>query len=297
MTSIRHGSGVFSGFAGALRRGSCGLVAFAALTLATAQEPIHTAQAVRQLGKEQADAHRAVQLRGVVTFFDEVLYSRFIQDETAGIYLRESTNTPGLQPGQLVEVSGTTSSGEYAPIIMPEQVRVIGEAPLPAARPVTYEELASGREDSQFVEISGIVRSAHLEEASQYHLLELATGGGRLSVYARKIPVAQPEELVDSVVRVRGVCSTLFNRQRQLFAIRLMAPRPEDLRIETPAAADPFGIAPRAIGSLLQFTPRETYGHRVKVAGTVIYQEPGKVLFLQDGQEGLQVRTRQIDPL
>jgi PAS domain S-box-containing protein len=262
-----------------------------------AAEQLRTAAEVRGLTVEQAQRQLPVKLRGVVTFFDENLFSRFIQDETAGIYLRESTNTPWLTPGQVVEVEGVTSPGEYAPIVEPEHVRVVGQAPLPTPRPVTYEELASGKEDSQFVEIAGIVRSVHLDEASEHHLIQIATGGGRLSVYARELPVAKSAALVDSTIRVRGVCSTQFNRQRQLFAIRLMVPRSEDLVIMIPAAADPFAVPARPIGSLLQFTPRETYGHRVKVAGTVIYHQPGSVLFLQDGMEGLQAHSQQADAL
>ncbi len=262
-----------------------------------AAEELRTAASVRGLTVEQAQQHAPVRLRGVVTFFDENLFSRFIQDETAGIYLRESSNTPALVAGQLVEVEGVASPGEYAPIIEPRLVQVVGEAPLPAPKPVTYEQLASGTEDSQFVEIEGIVRSVQLHEASQHHLIEIATGGGRLSVYARQLPVKRTEDLLDSTVRVRGVCSTLFNHRRQLFAIRLMVPRPEDLVIEQPAPAQPFSIAARPIGSLLQFAPQETYGHRVKVVGTVIYYEAGQALFLQDGEQGLEVQTRALDPL
>jgi signal transduction histidine kinase len=260
-------------------------------------EELRSAAAVRGLTVEQAQQRQPVRLRGVVTYFDETLFSRFIQDDTAGIYLRDSTNTPALRPGQRVEVEGTTSPGEYAPIVVPERVTVLGEAPLPAPKPVTYEQLASGQEDSQFVEIAGIVRWVHFDEASQHHLIEIATGGGRLSVFARQLSVKRNEELLDSTVRVRGVCSTQFNHQRQLFAIRLMVPRPDDLVIELPAPRDPFGIPWRPIGSLLQFAPQETYGHRVKVAGAVIYYEPGQALFLQDGEQGVEVQTKQQEPL
>lgn len=261
-----------------------------------AQE-LQTAASVRGLTFEQAQQHRPVKLRGVVTFFDENLYSRFIQDETAGIYLREFTNTLALKAGQLVEVEGVASPGEYAPIVEPRRIVVVGEAPLPTPKPVTYEQLASGTEDSQFVEIAGIVRSVQLHEASQHHLIEIATGGGRLSVYARQLPVKRTEDLLDSTVRVRGVCSTQFNHRRQLFAIRLMVPRPEDLVIEQPTPAQPFDIAARPIGSLLQFAPQETYGHRVKVVGTVIYYEAGQALFVQDGEQGVEVQTRAVEPL
>ncbi len=260
-------------------------------------EVLRTATAVRALSVEQARQQLPVRLRGTVTFFDEALFSRFIQDATAGIYLRESTNTPPLLPGQIVEVEGTTSPGEYAPIVVPSRVAVVGSAALPAAKPVTYEELASGNEDSQFVEITGIVRWVRRDEPSDYQVVEITTGGGRLSVYVRQLPAQRSEDLLDSTVRVRGVCSTQFNHQRQLFAIRLMVPRPDDLVVVSPAAQEPFAIAGRTIGSLLRFEPQETYGHRVKVAGNVIYYEPGRLMFLQEGEQGVEVQTRGREPL
>jgi len=162
---------------------------------------------------------------------------------------------------------------------------------------VTYEELASGVEDSQFVEITGIVRSDRWVEDVQYHLIEIAAGGGRLLVYTKELPVKDPSDLLDSTVRVRGVCSTQFNHQRQLFAIRLMVPRPEDLTIEVPATVNPFSGAAGPIGSLLQFAPQATYGHRVKVAGVVIYFDPGSAVFLQDGGHGVEVQTKDREPL
>ncbi len=238
-----------------------------------------------------------MQLRGVVTFFNEELFSRFIQDETAGIYLFDAGLPVHFTPGQIVEVRGRTGPGEYAPIVVPESIELVGQGALPAARPVSFEQLASGQEDSQFVEITGIVRAAYREPGASYFLAHLATGGGRLSVYAPQLPVTEPGQLVDATVRVRGVCSTQFNRQRQLFAIRLLVPRPEDVIVEIPAPADPYGIPLRALGSLLQFTPQENYGHRVRVQGIVTYYEPGRMLFLDDGEHGLEVQTREQMPL
>ena len=259
--------------------------------------PLLTAAAVRGLTVEQAKRPMHVRLRGVVTFFDENLFSRFIQDDTAGIYLQTSRIMPTLVPGQLVEVEGISSAGEFAPVVVPEKVRVLGAAALPASKPVTYEQLASGKEDSQLVEVAGVVRAVQLHEASQHYVVEIATGGGRLSVYTRQLPVKSADELLDSTVRVRGVCSTQFNHQRQLFAIRLMVPQPDDLVIEISAPKNPFAITARPIGSLLQFDPQESYGHRVKVAGTVIYYEPGKQIFLQSGDQGVEVETKVREPL
>jgi signal transduction histidine kinase len=266
---------------------------------AKSEQDLRTVAAIRDLSVEQTRQKIPAHLKGVVTFFDGQLYSYFLQDETAGIYLQVPTNQtlPSLNSGQVIEVTGYSSPGEYAPVVMVNSWRAVGTAPLPAPKVVTYEQLASGTEDSQFIEITGVVRSVKPVENLPYRLIEIATGGGRLLVYAQDLPVKQMDELLDSTIRVRGVCSTKFNRKRQLFAIRIMVPRPEDLQIEVPAARDPFAIAARPIGSLLQFSPQQTYGHRVKVTGTVIYNFPGEVAYLDDGEQGVKILTEETNAL
>jgi hypothetical protein len=256
-------------------------------------EELRTADQVRHLSPAEAAKSLPVRLRGVVTFSDAGLYSRFIQDATAGIYFTESTNLPPLRAGQEVELTGTTSPGEYAPIVVTTGLQVLGESPLPPARKVTAAELVGGSLDSQMVEISGIVRSVRFEEETQNFLIDVMSGGERFTAYAKTLPVTEPGALVDSVIRVRGVCSTLFNRLRQLLGFRLLVSRPEDVVFETRPASDPFAIAAQPINSLLRFAPQGTYGHRVKVTGTVSCQEPGRAVFIQDEAEGLYVQTRQ----
>jgi len=266
--------------------------------LAEEEQPrlLTAAAQVRNLTVAEAERHHPVKLRGVVTFYDDALFSRFIQDETAGIYLNE-TNVPALLAGQLVEVEGFTSPGEYAPIIVPGRVRIMGMAELPAPRPVTFDQLASGKEDSQFVEVAGIVRSVLFQESSRDYLIELATGGGRLTVYAHELPTLPTQDLVDSTVRIRGVCSSQFNRQRQLFAIRLLVPKAEDVTVEIPAATNPFAIPARKISSLFRFAPQGTYGHRVKISGTVTCFQPRSGLYVQDENYGLFAQTKSAAPL
>ncbi len=144
---------------------------------------MHTAEQVRRLTAEQAAKHYPVRLRGVVTAFDQPLYYPFIQDETAGIYVGDPGNLEPLTPGDLVEIEGTTNPGEYAPIIMPQKVKVLGSGTWPQAKPSSFEQLTSGQEDSQFVEIHGIVRSTALD-ATKHLMIDIATGGGRLTAYA-----------------------------------------------------------------------------------------------------------------
>jgi len=276
------------------------ICALAARPVAGADATDHvltTAAQIRGLSAADADLQHPVKLHGVVTFYDKGLYSHFIQDDTAGIYLLELTNGPALQAGQIVDVTGVTGAGEFAPIINPTAITVVGQAPLPTATPVSLEQLVSGREDSQFVEFKGLVRSVRLDPDSQNYLIDIVTGGERFTVYARQLPVTQPQDLVDSVIKVQGVCSTLFNHQRQLFGLRLLVPQADGLTVETPAPHSPYDLPLQKVNSLLQFSPEGTFGDRVKVTGTVVYFEPGSAVFIQDDTGGLHCQTLQRDAL
>lgn len=256
-----------------------------------------TASLVRMLSASEAARQLPVKLQGVVTFYDETLFSQFIQDGTAGIYLSGLTNIPPLLPGQMVEVEGVTGPGEYAPVILPTSVKLVSQDKLPAAEPVSLTQLISGHKDSQLVEFTGIVRAVHYEKESGYFLIDFEQGGDRITVYSKQLPIQQAQDLVDSTVKVCGVCSTMFNHQRQLFGVRVLVPTADGLIVEKPAPANPFDTASQKINSLLQFTPEGTSSDRIKVTGTVVYYEPGTALFIQNDGAGLYCRTLQRDPL
>jgi PAS domain S-box-containing protein len=260
---------------------------------------LRTADEVRQLTPDEAERHYPVRLQGIVTFSDQNNFYLFVQDPTAGIYFRlaPSLGSPPLAPGQLIEIDGEADPGEFAPVVMAHKIDILGAGTFPTASPVSYQQIASGQEDSQFVEIHGTVRAAQFDAQSGFYLVDIATGGGRLTAYAKRLPVAQSGDLVDSMVTVRGVCVTQFNHQRQLFNIQLLVPRPTDLVIEKAAPQNPFDVATLPIERLLQFTPQGPYGHRVKVTGTVIYRQDGDTLYIEDQSEGLYVETRQAGAL
>ncbi len=253
--------------------------------------PLTQAGSVRNLSPEQAARAIPVQVRGVVTF---VFNSRscFVQDSSAGIFVGNGVEAPGLSPGDLVEVKGVSDPGEYAPIIRPTELQRLSRTNLPVAARVSYADLMTGREDSQWVEVLGLVRAAYAE-AQGPPSLDIDMGGGRITIFLP--PPVRPDlqRLVDSTVRIRGVCGTWFNRLRQLFGVRLMVPSWENITVEEPAGGEAPDQLAQPIGTLLRFTPQGSYGHRVKVVGTLVLQQPGRALFLQDQQHGLYVLTRQ----
>jgi len=70
-----------------------------------------------------------------------------------------------------------------------------------------------------------------------------------------------------------------------------------DIQVIKPAPAPPGASSTRRINTLLRYAPQEEHGHRVKVAGVVVLQQPGRALVIADETQGLYILTRQTTPL
>ncbi len=274
-----------------------GLTPMAARAVDLSLPELHTTEEIRRMPAKQAERHYPVKLHGVITYFDQrssLKAYRFIQDGTGGIYFYTGAEVAGqnFRAGQVVDLEGETGQGEFAPVVVAHAIHVLGDGSLPEAKQPSFEALFSGQEDSQFVEINGIIHSVHLDTETSNYVLDIASGGGHVMAYAAHIPMRNSDDLVDSTVRVRGVCITHFNQQRQLFDLGLMVPDMNGITIEQGASANPFALPIEPIKNILQFKWRETYGHRVKVFGVVTYVSDNK-LYIQDETEGLCVQASQ----
>ena len=100
--------------------------------------------------------------------------------------------------------------------------------------------------------------------------------------------------LVDSAVTVRGACGTLFNDRRQLVGVQIFAPSVDEVSVDQPSPADPYALPVLPVNSLMQFTPAQVSGRRMRVQGVVTWHEPGHSIFVQDDSGGLVVETEQV---
>src|SRR5262245_18976389 len=138
------------------RFGERGLWGLLLILLATpvpgAERPVlTTAEQVRRLSAEEADSRFRVRLEGVLTFFAQRTPSRqfrFLQDETAGIYIypTSSADLTTAAAGQRVEIEGYTGRGEFAPVVFIKRFGVLGEGSFPASKRVSFETLRQGEE-------------------------------------------------------------------------------------------------------------------------------------------------------
>lgn len=263
-------------------------------TLSSSPEllPILTSiEEVRALSVEEASRGYPVRIEGVVTYCDGEWYCLFVQNKTSGIYISLHGEYRQLEIGQWVEVNGFSAPGHFAPIIIKPHLNVLGERPLPVALPMTIHRLLKGHEDSQRVEIEGVVRNMRVDTG--HLLLTLATHGDKIQVQIPRFwHTPAPTNLVDAEVLVRGVCGTQFNDHRQLTGAIIFAHDTNCLQVIRPAPQDPFNIPLSRIDSLRKFSPRQTSEHRVRVQGIVTFRDPNWcTLFLQESNAAVYVRT------
>jgi signal transduction histidine kinase len=257
------------------------------------EELLTNAADVISLPAERAARSIKVLVTGVVTAADPTLKGRFfVQDSTGGVFV-DNANGPRPEPGDVVEVSGISHVGAYAPIITAPSLRKIGAKPLPPAKPIPVERLMSGAEDSQRIEISGIVRAARVDGSRLD--VDLVTGGYRFRAYAPIPPGMDPQTLVAAHVRVRGTAAEAHNRSlRQLIAAEVYVPVLADFVVEESETTNPFNEPVIPVNGLAQYRRDNSLSRRVHVRGTVTLQRLGESLFLQDATGGLQVQSREL---
>jgi len=254
--------------------------------------PFATVEQVREITPEQANKHEAVRLRGVITFSDwNADRGLFLQDQTAGIYIGLSVEGD-LPVGEEVEVDGTISAGDFVPMVMARQIRRLGPQPLPEPHHVSYEQLATGKEDSQWVEVRGVVRSV-IASTKDRTRVDLLVSGQRLTALVGRLDVTNAQRLIYANVRVQGVCRTRFNRKRQLRAPFLSLSSSTNIIVEVAPPGTPVEVP---MASLLQFNSEGYYGRRVEVRG-VVTEQKGNSLFIQDQGASLYVKSHQDTPV
>jgi signal transduction histidine kinase len=257
-------------------------------------EVLTNASEVLSLSAEQASHSIKVSVKGIVTAAEPGWSGRFfVQDASGGVFV-DNVGGVSPSPGDVVAVSGISYPGGYAPCITAPRWEKLGEAPLPRAKPVTIEQFMSGTEDSQRIEISGVVRTAWTN--SNRLGVELASGGYRFHEYSPIPPEINPQKLIGAMVRVRGTAAVSFNAPlRHFITVVIFSPQLSDFIVEEPVKVDPFKEPLTPLNGIAQYRKNRSLNNRVHVKGVVTYQRKGEDLFIQDGTYGLQIKTTQDD--
>jgi len=249
---------------------------------------------IRRLTPEDAARGYPTRIRGVVTYYNVLQRDLFIQDSTAGIWVDSDYAKPDLHVGEFVEVEGVSGLGDFAPEIERSRFRHLGEAPLPKPAKPSSDELASGRQDSQWIEVEGVVRSTAERDGGL--VLNFSAGAFECRVLVLKYP-SPPPGIMDARVRIRGVFSGLYDSTSARFiGFQILTPSWDNIQILSRPPRAQFSLPVRTIPLFLRLTPEGAFTHRVHVRGTVLLQQTGLVSVRDHGQ-ALWVRTTQVGAL
>jgi signal transduction histidine kinase/DNA-binding response OmpR family regulator len=260
-----------------------------------------TTRQVHSLTSEQAAGRLPVHLQAVVTYYDPYVDVRhaalFVHDSTGAIFVSIPVRPIlPLHAGTIIDLSGVSGAGDYAPIVDSAQIRIIGESQVPAEAPTaSLARLLTGAEDGQWVEIGGVVHS--ILTSGKNVTMNVTISDGIVRATTVKQEGVDYERFVDATVRIHGNAAPLFTKNRQMIGVHLFFPSIAQAKVVEPSPGDPFVLPIQAIGSLLRFAPKTAFVHRSHVQGRVTLQWPGRTVCIEDGNQGLCAQTTQTAPL
>lgn len=256
-------------------------------------------QQVRELAPHQASAGLPVRLRGVVTFSIPSIATLFIHDGSAGIFVEQTLgpNANGPQKGDLIEVSGITGEGLFAPVIKGrnshgatwERIKHIG---LPEPRKVNGLELSDPSADSDWISIDARVLEVLMDD-DDLILACLANNHEFRVLLEGPLPhESVPWDLAESHIRVRGVVATTFNSGRQMTSRFLRTASLNDIILLDNSIRQPAEPKLVRADELLQVDgpgPDDL----IRIRGIAALALPGQGMFLQVDGGGIWVQTAQ----
>jgi len=246
---------------------------------ASGAEPLRLNRSILAMAPSEAEREALVVVEGVVTLYAPELQLCFVQDSSAGIYCYPAQWPAELHTGDKVRVRGKTGQGHFSPIIQHATFEVLGRGEPPRASPVAVEQLATGRHDSQWVSVEGVVHKQGLGHASLD--IDLASGHSHLKVLVMNPAEARALQLVDARVRFTGVAASAYNTRGQLVGFHLFVPGMGQIELLSPAP-DPFQLPLSSSDDLLAYASDGEADRRTRLKGVVAVNVPGVALFLQD---------------
>ncbi len=234
-------------------------------------------------------------LHPVVSYFDPVAHNLFFNDSTGGIWMEWTPKLPAVQVGDQVDLTGRTTF-TFAPDVADAHWKVIGRAPAPKPYPVSYDQMMSTAYDSQWVQVEGVVRQAeylHRTPTEKLFWMELAMAGDNIDLEIPWDGSPVPSGLIDSRIRVQGICGAEFNPKQQMVGVNLYVPSLHEITILESAASQIVTGAPTPIGTLQRFGNPAAGTHRIKLEGTVTAVLPAHGFYMTDKSGSINVLSRQ----
>ena len=271
----------------------------AASTAAAAplQVSLSTVAAVRALSNQEAARHLPVDLQATVTFFRWYEKTLFVQEAGVGVYVYATTDLR-LQPGDLVRVRGTTS-GSFNPIVVSNDIALLGHGELPRPVPATWRSLIRADDDCLWVTARGTVKVAEMGFSSGRVVTHLLLGmdGGIAEALVDSDDPAKIKGLLDAEIEITAVGGEQFDGKMQQTGVQLHVPSMAYVRVLKRSKEDLWSIPLTPMDKVLGGYNVAESTPRVRVEGTLTYYRQTVMAVLQEGSKSIRVLATQADRL
>ncbi len=241
--------------------------------------PLTTARQVQSLLIGDATHGLPVRIHGVVTSAN-VQYDHWmsIQDNTRGIWvsLRNISNSvPAC--GEVWEVTGHSGAGDFAPVVIADQITLLGAGRMPEPVRPTWNELINGSMDVQWAEFRGLVTDLKSNN------ITLILPEGRLTAQMEGYRESDLKPFLKAGVRIRGTLYAVWDANTREVRVGNVLMRNAVIDEDQPAPETPFDAPVKKPRELFLFDVQATPFQRVKVLGEVIHAEPNRIFLMQGG--------------
>jgi GGDEF domain-containing protein len=276
---------------------AAGLAATTSAAAAPAHEPLFTVAEVRTLSHEEASRHLPVDIEATVTYFRGYEKTLFVQEGEVGVYV-SATSGLRLQPGDVIRVRGTTSDS-FNPIIVSNDITLLGHGKLPEPLPVLWPSLARADYDCRWVKVHGKVVLAQMGSTSGQAItrLLLRMEGGTAEIVMDNNDPARIKGLQDAEVEIAAVAGETFDGKMQQTGVRLHVPSFDYVQVLKRSPADPWSTPATPMDKVFGGEDIVDNTPRVRVEGTLTYYRQNEMAVLQDGNRSIRVLTREESPL
>jgi len=224
--------------------------------------------------------------RGVVTFADRVFGKDylFVQEDSIPmlVSVEELHLNDCLHVGDWVDLGGALQTGESISLLKPLVASLIGIHTMPPPVVAPLELTAMANREGRWSELEGVVHSVNTNGT-----LFVATKGGPAYLWVGQTSSNLLSHYIDTKLRVRGVLLSSL-----LEAPLLLVPSRAFVEVEEARPEDSSRLPVRSIADVILAASESPLSHRVKIAGTIIYQNSSSFL-VQDNSAGIRV---QCDP-
>ena len=239
--------------------------------------PLMDIAQIQAMSITEAQLQKPVRIRGVVTAANRSDHWLSLQDDTRGIFVDlHAISNSFPASAELWEVTGNTAKGNFAPVVEAKEIKRLGNGRMPEPARPSWNELANGSMDVQWVEFQGLVSGVHS------NVLDLLLPEGPLEVLMENHFEPELQSCAHAVVRVRGTLFAIWNPNTREVQFGSVLMRNGSVNVDTLPLPDPFQAPTKTARQLLLFDSQATPFRPVRVQAQVLYVDAQLVYAVND---------------